>query len=72
VEVIDLNRIRFYRSLSRKQRLRNFERLNIDSEALRIMASAYAEEMREDAQTDAEFIIAHRWYKHVKQGITNL
>jgi len=72
VEVIDLNRIRFYRSLSRKQRLRNFERMNIDSEALRIMASAYAEEMREDAQTDAEFIIAHRWYKHVKQGITNL
>ena len=72
VEVIDLNRIRFCHSLSRQQRLRNFERLNIDREALRTMATAYAEEMREDAQTDAEYIIAHRWYKHVRQGITNL
>ena len=72
VEVIDLNRIRFCHSLSRQQRLRNFERLNIDREALRTMATAYAEEMREDAQTDVEYIIAHRWYKHVRQGITNL
>ena len=72
VEVIDLNRIRFCRSLSRTQRLRNFERLNIDREALRVMANAYAEAMHEDAIYDAEYIISHRWYKHVKQGITNL
>lgn len=71
VEVIDLNRIRFCR-LSRSQRLNNFERLNIDREALRIMATAYAEAMGEDAQYDAEYIISHRWYKHVRQGITNL
>ena len=72
VEVIDLNRIRFCRHLSRSQRLRNFERLNIDREALRTMALAYAKAMNEDGQTDAEYIIAHRWYKHEKQGITNL
>lgn len=72
VEVIDLNRICFCRSLSREQRLRNFERLNIDREALRVMASAYAKAMQEDAQTDAEYIISHRWYKHIRQGITNL
>lgn len=72
VEVIDLNRIRFCRTLSREQRLKNFERLNIDREALRIIARAYAEQMHEDAEEDAEYIIVHRWYKHEKQGITNL
>lgn len=72
VEVIDLNRIRFCKHLSREQRLRNFERLNIDREALCIMADAYADAMQEDTHADAEYIIAHRWYKHVRQGITNL
>ena len=71
VEVIDLNRICFHH-LNRKSRLRNFERLNIDREALRIMATAYAKVMHEDAQFDAEYIIKHRWFKHEKQGITNL
>lgn len=72
VEVIDLNRIRFRKHLSREERLRNFERLNIDREALRTMAKAYAAVMHEDANSDAEFIIGHRWYKHERQGITNL
>ena len=72
VEVIDLNRIRFCKHLSKEQRLRNFERLNIDREALQIMANAYAQTMGEETQYDAEYIIAHRWYKHIKQGITNL
>ena len=72
VQVIDLNRIRFCRHLSREQRLRNFERLNIDKEALRTMATAYAQAMNEDPNSDADYIIAHRWYKHIKQGITNL
>lgn len=72
VEVIDLNRIRFCRHLTRAQRLRNFERLNIDREALRTMALAYADAMHEDPATTAEYIIAHRWHKHIRQGITNL
>jgi len=72
VEVIDLNRIRFYKHISRTRRLRNFERLNIDRDALRVMATAYAEMMQENAIEDADYIIAHRWYKHEKQGITNL
>ena len=72
VEVIDLNRIRFCRHLSREQRLRNFERLNIDREALHTMAIAYADAMHEDPASTADYIIAHRWYKHVRQGITNL
>lgn len=72
VNAIDLNRIRFCKHLSRKKRLQNFERLNIDREALRTIATAYAQTMGEDAQTDIEYIISHRWYKHEKQGITNL
>lgn len=72
IQIIDLNRIKFCKHLSREQRLRNFERLNIDREALVIMAQAYARAMGEDAIEDAGYIIAHRWYKHVKQGITNL
>ena len=72
VEVIDLNRICFCSRLSREQRLLNFERLNIDRDALRTMVEAYAAAMGDDPAKDAEFVIAHRWYKHVKQGITNL
>lgn len=72
VEVIDLNRIRFYRQLTRRQRLQNFERLNIDQAALRSMARAYAEQTHEDSEQVSKYIIAHRWHKHVKQGITNL
>ena len=72
IEVIDLNRIRMCRQMNRRQRLQNFERLNIDRQALRVMATAYAEAMGEDAHEDAEYIISHRWYKHIQQGITNL
>ena len=72
VNVVDLNRIRFCKQMSRECRLRNFERLNIDREALRTMAAAYAQAMNEDAQYDADYIITHRWYKHIRQGITNL
>lgn len=72
VEVIDLNRMAFYTRLSRTQRLQNFERLNIDREALRTMAAAYARVMGEDPEEDAEYIISHRWHKHVRQGITHL
>lgn len=72
VEVIDLNRICFRNHLGREQRLCNFERLNIDREALRAIADGYASVMGEEADSVAEYIIAHRWYKHVKQGITNL
>jgi len=71
VEVIDLNRIRMRKRLSRHTRLRNFERLNIDAEALRVMAYAYAEAMHEDKEYDAAYIISHRWYKHRKNTPQN-
>ncbi len=71
VQVIDLNRIRFCR-LSKHERLQNFERLNIDREALRTIVAAYAEVMGEDAELDCEYVISHRWHKHVKKEITHL
>lgn len=72
IQIVDLNRVRFYKHLSREQRLRNFERLNIDFEALLNIAATYAQEMGEDDVYDAKYMLSHRWSKHVKQGITNL
>ncbi len=72
VEMVDLNRVHFYKRIGFEQGCQNFERLNIDKSALRIMAKAYAQERGFNAQECAEYIIQHRWYKHVKQGITNL
>jgi len=51
---------------------RNFERLNIDADALRIMGKAYALARGFDVRLCTESIIKMRWKKHVKQQITNL
>lgn len=69
IEIVDLNRIRFSIPC---QPLLAFERLNIDREALRTMVEAYAEVMGIDKEQAVVYVIAHRWHKHVKQGITNL
>lgn len=69
VQVIDLNRMRFHLP---QEPLLGFERLNIDREALRTMAYAYAEVQGLDPEATAEYVITHRWHKHIKQGITNL
>lgn len=73
IHLVDLNRMRFYRQpISMEKGLRNFERLNIDRAALTTMAYAYAAARGFDLDESARYIIVHRWYKHVKQGITNL
>lgn len=72
VEMIDLNRVRFCKRLSTAQSLKNFERLNIDKQALTIMANAYAIQRGINADYAVKYIITHRWKKHVKQGITHL
>lgn len=69
IQIVDLNRIRWRVP---RHPLLGFERLNIDREALRTMAYAYAEQTGLDKQQTAQYIISHRWSKHVKQGITNL
>lgn len=71
VEVIDLNRMCSV-GCHRHHLLKQLERLNIDREALTIIATAYAEMMGLDVQASINYAITHRWKKHVKQSITNL
>ena len=73
VEIVDLNRISWRRRpLDFKTGCKNFERLNICREALTVMARTYAEARGFDPDACTQYIISHRWYKHVRQGITNL
>lgn len=72
IEMVDLNRIKFYHHIPIKKGLKIFERLNIDKEALSIMGTAFAQELDLDAEYVINYIITHRWKKHIKQGITNL
>jgi glycosyltransferase involved in cell wall biosynthesis len=72
IQVIDLNRIRFQKHIKIEQGLKNFERLNIDKQALTILGYAYAKAMNIDPDYAVTYIITHRWKKHIKQGITNL
>lgn len=69
IEIVDLNRITFRLP---RQPLQGFERLNIDREALTTMGQAYAQTMGLDANQTTDYIIQHRWSKHIKQHITNL
>ena len=73
VEVIDLNRICWKRRpLDFRTGCQNFERLNIGREALTVMAKAYADARGFDSDACVRYILTHRWYKHVRQGVTNL
>ena len=73
VEIIDLNRICWKRRpLDFQTGCQNFERLNIGREPLTAMAKAYAEARGFDPDACVRYILSHRWYKHVRQGITNL
>ena len=72
IEIIDLNRIKFYSKMPLKKGLQLFERLNIDKEALSILGATFAQPLGLDKDFVIDYIIQHRWRKHVKQGITNL
>ena len=72
IQIIDLNRIRFYKQISIQRGLKNLERLNIDRNALSIIGTAYAQSMNIDTQYAIDYIITHRWKKHMKENITNL
>ena len=72
IEIIDLNRIKFYRKMPLKKGLRLFERLNIDKEALSILGTSFAYALNLNRDFVIKYIITHRWKKHIKQGITNL
>ena len=72
IQIIDLNRIKFYKKMPLKKGLQLFERLNIDKDALAILGATFAQHLGLDKAFVINHIITHRWKKHVKQGITNL
>ena len=72
IEIVDLNRIKFYRKMPLKKGLQLFERLNIDKDALSTLGATFALSLGLDQEFVINYIITHRWKKHVKQGITNL
>lgn len=72
IEIIDLNRIKFYRQMPLKKALQLFERLNIDKDALSILGATFAQVVGLDKDFVINYIITHRWKKHVQQGITHL
>ena len=55
-----------------KKGLQLFERLNIDKEALSILGATFAQVLGIDEEFVINYIVTHRWKKHIKQGITNL
>lgn len=72
VEVIDLNRLSFKDNIGLDEGIKNFERLNIDRDALEVMAETYAVCRGFDVNECKRKIVEMRWHKHVKAGITNL
>lgn len=63
IEIIDLNRIEFGK-VDLEKGCRNFERLNIDAESLKIMADEYALTRGFNPQVCEENILKMRWKKH--------
>ncbi len=65
IELVDLNRITFKR-IDILEGCRNFERLNIDQNALVVLATAYAKSRNFDVETCVRNVLQMRWHKHKK------
>jgi glycosyltransferase involved in cell wall biosynthesis len=63
IELIDLNRIEFG-NVDIQKGCKNFERLNIDDESLKIMANEYALARGFDSEVCVSNILTMRWKKH--------
>lgn len=62
-EIVDLNRIKF-RKISPEEGCKNFERLNLEPEALTIIAKEYAKARNLDEKNCIDWILKYRWKKH--------
>lgn len=67
IEILDLNRMEFGK-VDLEKGCRNFERLNIDAESLKIMAKEYALTRGFDEQTCIDNILQMRWSKHQQKN----
>ncbi len=63
IELIDLNRLKFGK-ISKTAGCRNFERLNLEPEALKTMAEEYAVARGFEKQECVELVQRYRWKKH--------
>jgi len=61
--LIDLNRLKFGK-ISKTAGCRNFERLNLEPEALKTMAEEYAVARGFEKQECVELVQRYRWKKH--------
>ena len=66
LELVDLNRIVFKHTIGIEEGCKNFERLNIDEEALQILATEYAKARNFDVDMCVESVLKMRWHKHKK------
>ena len=64
-ELVDLNRMAFGK-VDVNKGCKGFERLNVEPEALEIMALNYARERSFDVEKCIELVKKYRWYKHNK------
>jgi len=62
-EIVDLNRIKF-KKISPEEGCKNFERLNLEHEALTIIAKEYAKARNLDEKNCIDWILKYRWRKH--------
>ena len=64
-ELVDLNRMAFGK-VDMDMGCRGFERLNVEPEALAVMAREYAQARNFDEEKCIELVQKYRWYKHQK------
>lgn len=62
-EIVDLNWIKF-KKVSPEEGCKNFERLNLEPEALTIIAKEYARARNLDEKNCIDWILKYRWRKH--------
>lgn len=65
-QIVDLNRMSFG-VVNMDSGCRGFERLNVEPDALAIMATAYAEKRGFDAEECIKLVQQYRWKKHFKK-----
>ena len=65
-QLVDLNRMRFGQHINCRKGCRNFERIDTDSEALTVMAKAYAQARGYDEEKCVKWVLKMRWRKHKK------
>ncbi|MDO9153109.1 MAG: glycosyltransferase [Paludibacter sp.] len=63
VQLVDLNRLKFTK-VNMKAGCKNFERLNIDNDALKVLAFEYAKARNFDEEVCVNIVLKNRWRKH--------